>query len=60
MASNSSRTEHGAGCVCWRCSGERQVENHEEWQLQRWREQQWEAGNWNVTNSSTPWDGDSR
>jgi hypothetical protein len=60
MASNSSRTEHSAGCVCWRCSGERSVERSEEWEIQRWREQQWENGNWDVTNSSTPWDGDRR
>ena len=60
MASNSSRTGHGYGCSCWRCSGERQVEQKEEWELQRWREHQWALGNFNVTNSSTPWDGDRR
>lgn len=37
MSSNQSRTEHGHGCVCSRCEGERKIENREESEREAWK-----------------------
>lgn len=44
MSSNVSRNEHGYGCSCWRCEGERKIENREESEREEWKR---ERDEWN-------------